>query len=90
MVSRQSKRDPSVAPIREFHGHRLRYLGQLEYEGLAGQPALLANLFRGVGVRLYQEVDSAGQYLCVESSETGEEAWYRVDGARLVADGDER
>jgi hypothetical protein len=75
--------------IREVHGHRYRYLGQLEYESREGGPELPADLFSGVGVRLYQDVDGAGQYLCIESSETGEEAWYRIDGARLMADGNE-
>ena len=58
MVSRQPKRDRSVAPFREFRGHRFRYLGQLEYEGPTSQPALPIDLFSGVGVRLYQDVES--------------------------------
>jgi hypothetical protein len=85
MHSRQSNHERSEVTIREVQGHRYRYLGQMEYEGRVG-PGLTANLFHGVGVRLYQDVDSQGQYLCVESPETGEEAWYRVDGARLMED----
>jgi hypothetical protein len=89
MATRQPIHNHSTATVRELHGHRYRYLGQLQYEGREAGPGLPADLFSGVGVRLYQDVDSQGQFLCIESFETGEEAWYRVDGARLLADGNE-
>ena len=56
-------------------------VGQIAYEpGI--DPAI-----GGAGVRLYQGVDpnrKACQFLCVEDADTHEEAWFRIDGAKLV------
>jgi len=87
MASKQSNHDQqTAATIRDVRGHHFRYLGQLQYEGSEAGPGLPYDLFNGVGVRLYQDVESQCEFLCVESPETGEEAWYRVDGARLTPD----
>ncbi len=77
MASRQSNHDPqTTAPIRDVRGHHYRYLGQLQYEGSESGPGLLygsckVGLFSGVGVRLYQDVESQCQFLCVAVNGTG-------------------
>jgi hypothetical protein len=54
-------------------------IGQLCYEQGKG--------LDGAGIRLYQGVDpdcKACQFLCVEDADTLEEAWFRIDGAKLI------
>jgi hypothetical protein len=56
-------------------------IGQLCYEPGAG------NALGGAGVRLYQDVNpdcKACQYLCVQDADTLEEAWFRIEGVKLV------
>jgi hypothetical protein len=56
-------------------------IGQLCYE-VSADKAL-----DGAGIRLYQGVDphcKACQFLCVQDANTLEEAWFRIDGAKLV------
>jgi hypothetical protein len=57
-------------------------IGQLRYEPGAADDAL-----SGAGIRLYQGVDPTDkkcQFLCVEDADTQDEAWFRIDGAKLV------
>jgi hypothetical protein len=54
-------------------------VGQLCYEPGAA--------LDGAGVRLYRGVDpnnKACQFLCVQDADTLEEAWFRIDRAKLV------
>ena len=56
-------------------------IGQLCYE--PGTDSALG----GAGVRLYQGVDpnnKACQFLCVQDADTVEEAWFRIEGVKLV------
>jgi hypothetical protein len=53
-------------------------IGQLAYE--------LGKGLGGAGIRVYQGVDpgdKACQFLCVEDGDTLEEAWFRIQGAKL-------
>ena len=55
-------------------------IGQLCYEPGTGT-------LGGAGIRLYQGVDpnnQACQFLCVQDADTLEEAWFRIDGVKLV------
>lgn len=71
--------------IREVAGHKFCFVGQLVYEQTCGDERTLIDSFGGVGVRLYRDLGAdGGEYLCVESAETGEERWYRVDEASLA------
>jgi hypothetical protein len=66
--------------IRIKSENQFRFLGQLMYESSAGK------VLGGAGVRLYQGLDSQErkrQFLCVEDADTGEEVWYRIEGACL-------
>jgi hypothetical protein len=56
-------------------------IGQLRYEPDAD------NALGGAGIRLYQGVDpnnKACQFVCVEDADTLEEAWFRIEGVKLV------
>jgi hypothetical protein len=56
-------------------------IGQLCYE------ASVEIASGGAGIRLYQGVDSgneARQFLCVDDADTSGEAWYRIEGVKLV------
>jgi len=73
--------------IRTVHGRNLCFVGQLVYEHVCGGQRTVVDAFSGVGVRLYRLADSdqsPTEFLCVESAETGEEKWYRIDGASLA------
>lgn len=72
--------------IRIVRGMRLCFVGQLLYESSCGDEKTYVGAFSGVGVRLYRQMDDGppAQYLCVEHAETGEEKWYRIDGASLA------
>ena len=59
-------------------------MGQLVYESRCGA-ADWSDVFSGIGVRLYQDVENQQHFLCVEASESGDEQWYRVEGATLVS-----
>ncbi|HEY5315454.1 MAG TPA: hypothetical protein VIK18_23185 [Pirellulales bacterium] len=71
--------------IRNVRGHNYCFLGQLVYESRCGTPTEWSDVFTGVGVRLYQDVETQEHFLCVESGESGDEAWYRVEGATLIS-----
>jgi hypothetical protein len=60
-------------------------IGQLAYE--RGSPCASPDAaLLSAGIRLYEGVDARderAQFLCVEAADTGEEAWYRINGSRL-------
>jgi hypothetical protein len=70
-----------------FGDRQFSLVGQLVYEpGGPAQTSARNAALRGVGIRVYEGVDARnehGQFLCVEDSQTGEESWYRIRGARL-------
>jgi hypothetical protein len=56
-------------------------IGQLAYEVSANEA------LSGAGIRLYQGVDpnnKACQFLCVQDADTLEEAWFRIEGVKMV------
>ncbi|HWC90647.1 MAG TPA: hypothetical protein VG433_13355 [Pirellulales bacterium] len=70
--------------IRNVHGHNYCFIGQLVYESRCETRGEWSDVFSGIGVRLYQDVETQEHFLCVEAGESGEEQWYRADGARLI------
>ena len=73
--------------IRTISGRKLCFVGQLVYESACDGGKTFVEAFSGVGVRLYRQTDDGdrgAEYLCVESAETGEEKWYRIDGTSLA------
>ena len=73
--------------IRNISGRNLCFVGQLVYESACNGGKTFVDAFSGIGVRLYRQtddVDAGAEYLCVESADTGEEKWYRIDGTSLA------
>ena len=67
--------------IRVVSERQFRLIGQIAYERAVGP------ITHGAGIRLYQGLDPEDQdrqFLCVEDADSGEEAWYRIDGAQVV------
>jgi len=59
----------------------LTLAGQVQYEQSGGK------LLDQLEIRLFQAADPQErnrEFLCVESSDSGEEAWYRIDGVSLA------
>lgn len=73
--------------IRVFGDRQFTLVGQLVYEpGGTSEVSARDAALRGAGIRVYEGVDARNencQFLCVEDAESGEEAWYRIKGARL-------
>lgn len=69
--------------IRNVCGRNYCFIGQLVYENRCDVPGEWQDVFDGVGVRLYQDLVTHEHFLCVEASESGEERWYQVEGAKL-------
>jgi hypothetical protein len=70
--------------IRNVRGHNYCFIGQLVYESRCDTPAQWSDVLNGIGVRLYQDLETREHFLCVEAGESGNEQWYRVEDATLV------